>query len=161
MSTQGFSPCSNGSSIPRPTETPAGVDSAPVGGLHDSGAAAGDDRVPGPREAGPHGPGPLVLLGVAVHPRRPEDADRRPELGQRAEALDELGLDPQHPPGVGVHPVGGAAGVEEALVGGAALHLAPPEDHGTTALLPGAAGAVRAVLPGLRGSRSRSSMTPR
>ena len=55
---------------------------------------------------------------------RAEDRDRRAELGQRAEALDELGLDPQHAPRVGVHPVGRAAGVEQPLVGGAAVDLA-------------------------------------
>ena len=32
----------------------------------------------------------------------------RAELGERTEALDELGLDAQHPPRVGVHPVASA-----------------------------------------------------
>ena len=39
------------------------------------------------------------------------------QLCEQAETLDELRLDAQHPPRVGVHPVGRAAGVEQPLVG--------------------------------------------
>jgi hypothetical protein len=64
--------------------------------------------------------------------RGAEDRDGRTGLGERAEALDELRLDPQDAPWIGVDPVGQAAGVEEALVGGAALvHLAATLDDGT------------------------------
>ena len=57
------------------------------------------------------------------------------QFGERAEALDELRLDAQHPPGVGVHPVGRAAGVQQPLVGGARLDLAPPAQHRAEPLL--------------------------
>src|SRR5699024_9906633 len=40
------------------------------------------------------------------------------QLGQRAEALDELALDPHHPPRVGVQPVGVPVLGEQPLVGG-------------------------------------------
>jgi hypothetical protein len=43
----------------------------------------------------------------------PKTLTARGQLGEQAEALDELGLDAQHPPRVGVHPVGGPAGVEQ------------------------------------------------
>src|SRR5450830_1992676 len=45
-------------------------------------------------------------------------------LGERAEALDELALDPHHPPRVTVHPVGLVATGQQALVAGRPGHLA-------------------------------------
>ena len=67
---------------------------------------------------------PAAYAGSSAGVRaEPKTRDRRAELGQRAEALDELGLDAQHPPRVGVHPVARAAGVEQPLVGGAGVDL--------------------------------------
>mgnify|MGYP000084181986 CR=1 FL=1 len=50
-------------------------------------------------------------------------------LGEGAEALDELRLDAQHAPRVGVHPVARAAGVEQPLVGGGRGDLGAPQRH--------------------------------
>jgi hypothetical protein len=60
----------------------------------------------------------LVVQRLRRRPRGPEDGHRRAELGQQAEALDELRLDPQHPPRVGMHPVAGTAPVQQSLVRG-------------------------------------------
>jgi len=59
--------------------------------------------------------------------RRAEHRDRAAQLGEQAEALDELGLDAQHPPRVGVHPVTGPAPVQQALIGGGARDLLPAQ----------------------------------
>ena len=62
-------------------------------------------------------------------PRRAEDADRRTEFGEGAEALDELGLNAHHPPGVGVHPARVALAGEQALIGGGLLNLRLAANH--------------------------------
>ena len=111
MSTQSLRRCSNGSSMPSPTETPPASRRAPVGRLHRARAAAGDHRVAGvgqrraERDRRPRTPG--CPGGVRAEPKTD---DRARQLGQQPEALDELGLDPQHPPRVGVHPVRRARG---------------------------------------------------
>ena len=120
-STQSLRRCSNGSSMPSPTDRPP---------------ASWQPRltasiVPGPPPvitaksvAGQRGaelPAERVLGVVARGAGRAEDRDRPRQLGEHAEALDELRLDAQHPPRVGVHPVAGAAGVQQPLVGGARL----------------------------------------
>jgi hypothetical protein len=81
------------------------------------GPAAGDDRVAGAgqRRADPHAR--RVVRVVGPGPGAAEHADRAGQLGEQTEALDELRLDPEHPPRVGVHPVGGTAQVEQPLVG--------------------------------------------
>ena len=127
MSTYWLRPCSNGSSMPRPTETPTGLAGALVGGLHDPWATAGDHGEAGVDERAAEPLASGVLRDLALGARGPEDADRLPELGQRPEALDELGLDAQHPPRVGVHPVARSSRVQQPLVGGGLLHLAAPK----------------------------------
>jgi hypothetical protein len=111
----------------------AGLDRALVGRLHDPRAAAGDHGVAGPDEAGRDALGGLVLGAAAGGARRAEDRDRGPELGQQAEPLHELGLDPQHAPGVGVHPVGRPAPVEQPLVGGCRRYLLAAQRGGSLA----------------------------
>jgi hypothetical protein len=54
----------------------------------------------------------LVLGMVPAGAGGAEHGDRAGQFGEHAEALDELGLDAQHPPRVGVHPVGEATRVE-------------------------------------------------
>ena len=67
---------------------------------------------------------PGRVLGVVVRGARgTEHGDGGRQLGEQAEALDELALDAQHPPRVGVHPVRRAALVEQPLVRGAGLDL--------------------------------------
>ncbi len=66
----------------------------------------------------------------------PKIGDRGPELGQQAESLDELGLDAQHPPGIGVHPVGRAALVEQPLIGGGRRYLLAAQRGGSLATDP-------------------------
>ena len=109
--------------MPRPDGHPAGLAGALVGGLHGARPAAGDDGVAGLGQQPADLDGEGVLGAVPRDPGRPEHADRAPQLGQRAEALDELRLDAQHPPRVGVDPVARPARVEQPLVGGAGLDL--------------------------------------
>ena len=117
MSTQSFMPCSKGSSMPSPTDDAARLAGAPVGRLHRARAAAGDDREAGLRERGAELARRARTRAMSRgRARRAEDADRPAELGERAEAFDELGLDAQHAPRVGVDPVGRAARVEQPLV---------------------------------------------
>ena len=143
-STYSLMPCSNGSSMPRPTETPPRLDGTLVGRLHDARAAAGDHRVSGPSEC------------RAERNRRLVDADRRagsgrmpktliagPRFGQRPEALDELGLDPHDPPRVGVHPVGGTTAVQQSLVGRGHVDLGAAQRHRPAVLLGGPGGVLR------------------
>ena len=111
MSTHSLMPCSKGSSMPSPTRQAAGLAGAPVGRLHHARAAAGDHRVAGLGQRRAQVARPSSYSGLSGwRAGRAEDADRRRQLGERAEALDELGLDPQHPPGVGVHPVASGRG---------------------------------------------------
>ena len=75
-----------------------------------------------------------VFRRAGMSTRRPEDADGAGRLREQPEALDELCLDPQDAPGIGVHPVRRTAGVEQPLVGGGHLDLVAPE-HDRSALL--------------------------
>ena len=81
----------------------------------------------------------LVLGVVARGAGRAEHRHRAGQLREHPEALDELGLDAQHPPRVGVHPVGRAARVEQPLVGGAGAHLAPAHGDGAALVFAGRA----------------------
>ncbi len=99
-------------------------------------------------------PGRFVHRVVGLGARRAEDADGRAELGQRAEALDELRLDAQHPPRVGVHPVGRTAGVEQPLVGRAGRDLGRPS--GARAPCGGRAWAARGSVMSVNHLSSRS-----
>ncbi len=58
----------------------------------------------------------LVLLVTGRGACRSEDGDGAGHLGERTEAFDELALDPQYTPRIGVHPVGRAAAIEQPLV---------------------------------------------
>ena len=110
--------------MPSPTLTPPASLAPLLAASIDARAAAGDDREAGLGQGAARSARPASYVGsLGRRARGAEDGDRRPELGQRAEALDELGLDPQHPPRVGVHPVGRAARVEQPLVGGAPVDL--------------------------------------
>lgn len=80
---------------------------ASVGGLHDARPAARDDRVPGPGQRRADPLREFVLLAVRLGARGTEDAHGVRQVGQQPETLDELRLDAQHSPGVGVHPVRG------------------------------------------------------
>ncbi len=113
---------------PEPDRGALGLDAPAVGSLHDTRPAAGDDGVPGLRELGAELPRELVLGVVARRAGGPEHGDGGADLGEQAEALDELGLDAQHAPGVGVHPVGRSGAVQQPLVGGSGLGEAPAQD---------------------------------
>src|SRR5699024_3711267 len=79
---------------------------------------AGDDGVPGlgERATEPH----RLLVGGVPGPCAcgAEHADGVRELGECAEPVDELALDPQYPPRVGVQPVRVLVPVQETLVRG-------------------------------------------
>ena len=128
-STHSLRPDSKGSSMPSPTLTPP----ASLAPLLAASIAPGPPPVitakPASTSARPSCSAEGVRRVVGRRAGRAEHGDRRAELGQRAEALDELGLDPQHPPRVGVHPVGGPARVEQPLVGGAAVDLVAALDR--------------------------------
>lgn len=78
----------------------AHVGSTAVDGLHDTGTAAGDDRHAPLRDLRAEGTGRLVRLRVPRRARRAEYRDCGAELGERAEAVDELGLDAEDSPRV-------------------------------------------------------------
>ena len=143
MSTQSLRCCSNGSSMPEPDRHPAGLAGAAVGGLHRTGPAAGDDGEPGPGQRAAEGRPGRVLGVVARGAGRAEDADGARQLGQQPEALDELGLDAQDPPRIGVHPVRRAARVEQSLVGRAGADPAAAQGHRAALALAGPAERVR------------------
>ncbi len=81
---------------------PAGLVGPAVGGLHQAGAAAGDDGEAGLGQGPAHLPGRLVHRVVLAEPGRAEDRDRGADLGQGVDPVDELPLNPEDPPGVGV-----------------------------------------------------------
>src|SRR6185437_8759740 len=97
---------------------PADAGGALVGRLHDAGPTPGDHRVAGPGQRLADGLGNLVIRAVPLGPGAAEDRHGQAELGQQPETLDELSLDAQHPPRVGVHPVARAAAVQQPLIGG-------------------------------------------
>ncbi len=69
--TYSLSPVSNGSSMPSPTDTPARLGGALVGGLHDAGAAAGDGRVAGLGQPAPSSTAAAYIgwsVGVRAEP---------------------------------------------------------------------------------------------
>ncbi len=106
----------------------AGLVGPAVGGLHRARATARHDREPGVRELAADRSRELVRLGPLLDPRRPEHRDRRTDLGERLEALDELGQDPQRPPRVGLEerrPLGGAAREQLLVLGRPALRQPP------------------------------------
>ena len=103
-----------------PDREPAGLGRALVGRLHHARAAAGDHRVAGPGQRARRAARPARTRGCRGLVRaEPNTLTAGGSSASSAEALDELGLDPQHPPRVGVHPVGRAAVSQQPLVGGA------------------------------------------
>ncbi len=134
-STQSLRPCSNGSSMPSPTENPPASEQPRLAASIAPGPAAGDHREAGLGQRRAQRPALRVLGVVARGARGAEHGDRARQLGEHAEALDELGLDAHHPPRVGVHPVARAARVEQPLVGGGRLVAALAAQHHRAALL--------------------------
>ena len=95
-STHELMPCSNGSSMPKPTETPPPSLAPLVRRLHDTRTASGDH---GEALVGEPVREPFreVIVGiVAASAGAAEDADRGAEFGEGAEALHELRLDAKH-----------------------------------------------------------------
>src|SRR4249919_1108868 len=88
-----------------------------VRSLHDSGATASDDRQTGASELAAEALSSGVHRVTASCTGGSEDTDRRAELGECPEAVNEFRLDPQHPPWIGVDPVSGAATFQQPLVG--------------------------------------------
>src|SRR5699024_2393526 len=103
----------------------------PVRAPQHSGTTAGAGGVPGLGEPTAHLRTEPVVLAARIDTGRTEDTDGGRNLRQQAEALDELRLDAQDPPGVGVHPVGGTTVVQEPLVGGGPGDGAPPVGQGS------------------------------
>ena len=83
----------------------SGVPRAAVGGLHQAGAAAGDDRVAGPSQARADLANERVVGVLAWRSRRPEHRHRRPDVGEGVKAASELGSDVADTLGIGgAHP---------------------------------------------------------
>src|SRR3954447_478829 len=114
----------------------AGLAGPPVGGLHRTRPAARDHREPGPGQLAAQLLGQGVRRVLGRRARGAEHGDGRSQLGQGAEALDELRLDPQDAPRIGVHPVRRSARVEQPLVGGAAVDLVAALDDRALLLRP-------------------------
>src|SRR5437879_2571256 len=106
----------------------------PVGGLHDAGSAPGDDGETGAGELGGQlARGAVHGIGFA-HSCGAEKRHRRADRRQRIKALDELGLDAEHPPWVGLEEFRcGRAPFEQLAVLGLSLQAAP---HHTTGAPP-------------------------
>ncbi len=90
---------------------------APVDSFHRPRTTTSDHRIAGPDERGTE-PFAQGVIGV-VHRNtgRAEDRHRSGQLREQPEPLDELALDPQDPPRVGVDPVGRTTSVQQVLVG--------------------------------------------
>ena len=84
-----------------PDRRRAGVPCATVGGLHQAGAATGDDRVSGPTELGADLMDERVVWMVSRRAGRAEDRHRRTDVGKRVESLRQLRRDLADAPGVG------------------------------------------------------------
>src|SRR5688500_1142763 len=80
----------------------AGLLRPTVGGLHDAGPATGDDREALLDERRGQPPSRAVVAVAPADAGRAEDADRRSDLRQRVEALDELAHDAQRSPRIGL-----------------------------------------------------------
>jgi hypothetical protein len=102
----------------QPDGDAAGLDRPAVRGLHDPRTTACDHGVPGLGQRRTDSLGHGVLIAVGLGTRGAEDAHRMRQIGQQPEPFDELGLDAQHTPGIGVHPVRGPPIVEQTLVRG-------------------------------------------
>src|ERR1700679_876496 len=122
--------------MPRPTDTPLPLTAPRLAASMIPGPPPGDPRVTRLDEAGGDAFGDLVVAAPPGGPGRAEDRHRGPELGQQAETLHELGLDPQHPPGVGVHPIGGPAPVQQALISCCRRYLLAAQRGGSLATDP-------------------------
>ena len=80
---------------------------SPVRRFHDARPATGDDGHAVLRDA-LAGPAGRLIHGIgALSARRTENGNGRPELRQRAEPIDEFGLDAKHAPRIGMEPVRG------------------------------------------------------
>jgi hypothetical protein len=71
----------------------ADVPRAPVGRLHQPGAAAGDDRIAVPTQTGAQLPDQRVVGMLASRARRTEHGHGSPNLSERVKATSELGGD--------------------------------------------------------------------
>ena len=112
-----------------------GLAGALVRRLHGARPTAGDDGPAGLHEHAAELYARLVLRRARLGPGRAEHADGGRQFGQGAEALDELRLDAQNAPGVGVHPVRRGPLVQQPLIRRARLHLIPPAQHRAQPLL--------------------------
>src|SRR5699024_8838682 len=99
------------------------VDGTEVAGFHDAWPTAGDDGVSRLGESARDLTGVGIDLSVRVQAGGAEEAHGRADLGQRAEALDELGLDAHHPPRILVRPGGPRTAVEQTLIRRRLRHL--------------------------------------
>ena len=101
----------------QPTERPARLAGAAVGGLHDARAAAGHHREPGGGELAADLARERVVAVVVGEARRAEDGDARADEVQGAEAAQELGEDAEQ--ARQLLPSQPGADEEVALLGGA------------------------------------------
>ena len=94
-----------------------------------------------------------LIFGTAWRRARgPKYRDCLAKLGQQAEPLDELRLDPQHSPRVGVHPVARPAPVKQPLIGRGFRDVLSPQGGGALPTQPATRLGVQAHGP--KGSRN-------
>ena len=86
-------------------------------------SSAGDHRHAGFGQVAAQPASPPVLGVGTPNPGRTEDADRRTDVGERVEALDELAEDAQRAPWIGVLEIEFRADLEELLILGRAFGL--------------------------------------
>src|SRR5918995_412674 len=112
-STHWLSPDSKGSSMPRPTETPSAWEAPLLAASITPGPPPVITAYPARTSLRPSSSAAANIGSTGLVPPEANHADRRAELDQHPEPFDELGLVPQPPPRVGVHPVGRAPAVQQ------------------------------------------------
>lgn len=105
-----------------------------LGRLHDAGTTAGDNRHAALGDFTTDRTRRLVERIGLGRAGTAEDGHRRTKLGKRAKAIDKLGLNAQHAPGVGMQPVGRVLGRQQVGVGVVLRNHGAAHDHGAAAV---------------------------
>ncbi len=127
-----LSPCSCGSSIPKPTDLPLAL--AAPHAAHAAGPPAGDNRHAALGDLAANGACRLVERIGLGRAGTAEDGHCRTKLGKCAKTINELCLNAQHAPGVGVQPVGRVLGRQQVGVGVVLGNHGAAHDHGAAAV---------------------------
>ena len=106
-----------------------------IGRFHDARAAAGDDGKLRFDQLRCDLNSRLVLPASGLGPRRTEHRDGPPQLRERTETLDELGLDAQHTPRVFVKPMVTLVRLQEPARRCGGRHILATQEHGAATVV--------------------------